>query len=225
MPSITPMMSETLTEAFSIWPMVVMTSPITTPPSAATREAAVTDSLACWAELADWLTVAVISSIEAAVCCRLAAADSVRCDRSVLPAAISSEAARTDSLASRIWRMMVQSLSAKVLKARAICATSSLPSAGRRWVRSPSPEPMASMASRTVDRPRSDIVATPQTTAAAMPAISTSAITDAISTERMPAVASALSSATMTIQSVPGTKKNETIAPIGKSDSLSIRRA
>ncbi|MCY1237599.1 hypothetical protein D9M72_503020 [compost metagenome] len=48
------------------------------------------------------------------------------------------------------------------------------------------------------------MVATPHTTMAATPAISTSAITEAISTERMPAVASAWSSATMTIQSVPG---------------------
>ncbi len=205
MPSITPVMSDTLTAACCTSPMVCTAAWIAWPPSSATCLACTEERSAARADASDCPTVAVICSIDAAVCCRLAAADSVRRDRSALPAAISLAAPCTASLASRICRITPTSLSAKALKAPAICATSSLPCAGNRRVRSPSPLPMAAIASRIDDRRRNETAVTAAMISAAASATTTSEITEATSTERMPAVASALSSAITAIQSVPGT--------------------
>ncbi|AIS30597.1 hypothetical protein BM44_279 [Burkholderia mallei NCTC 10247] len=82
MPSITPMMSAILPDAPSISCIVDTTSDTTVPPRDATLAAFVAMSFAWRAAPADCVTVDVISSIDAAVCCRLAAADSVRRDRS-----------------------------------------------------------------------------------------------------------------------------------------------
>jgi len=133
------------------------------------------------------------------------ACSSVRCDRSALPAAISCAAERTESLPRRICCITAVSLSAKVLNERAICATSSSPSDGRRLVRSPLPEPMSSIASRIIDRRRNAREVMAPTMSAATKATATSAPAEVSTSERMPAVASDLSSATTKPQSVPFT--------------------
>ncbi len=133
------------------------------------------------------------------------ACSSVRCDRSALPAAISCAAERTESLPARICCSTTVSLSAKALNERAICATSSWPSAGRRLVRSPLPEPMSSIASRIIDRRRNARAVIAPTMTAATSATTTSTPIDVATSERMPAVASDLSSATTRPQSVPCT--------------------
>ena len=61
---------------------------------------------ACWAESTLSLTVPVICSIDAAVSSRLEACDSVRDDRSWLPAAISAVASRMCSTSVRASRTM-----------------------------------------------------------------------------------------------------------------------
>jgi hypothetical protein len=81
---------------------VVTTWDTTVPPRAATAAADVASWLAWRAESADWLTVLVSASIEAAVCCRLDAVCSVRADKSWLPAAISDEAIVMESTELRI---------------------------------------------------------------------------------------------------------------------------
>ncbi len=103
MPSITPMMSLTLRLDSRISSMVVTTSSTTRPPCSA-AELAVTASWLAWRAVSDVLrTVPPSCSIEAAVCCRLEACSSVRCDRSSLPLAIWLEPAAMDSLPSRTW--------------------------------------------------------------------------------------------------------------------------
>ena len=70
--------------------MVPTTSPTTCPPRVATEAAELASWLACRAASALWRTVALISSMLLAVCSRLLAADSVRTDKSWLPAATSA---------------------------------------------------------------------------------------------------------------------------------------
>ena len=85
MPSITPMMSLILRELALMSSMVLITWPTTTPPWVAAAVALPASWVAWRAVSALCLTVAVISSIDAAVCCRLLACSSVRWLRSALP--------------------------------------------------------------------------------------------------------------------------------------------
>ena len=81
--------------------MVAAMRPTTCPPSAATALAAWASCAAALAVSAVLFTVALSSSIEATVCCRLEACSSVRCDRSALPVAISAEPVAMESLLVR----------------------------------------------------------------------------------------------------------------------------
>ncbi len=154
---------------------------------------------------AEFFTLVVSSVSAAEVSCRLLAEVSVRSDRSRLPISISpvadfmfSTLARTSSSTSPI-------LSMKVLNDAEICATSSLPTTGRRCVRSPPPEPMVSIASRTCDSRRNDCAVKNAAMPTAASVSSTIATPSARTTLRRPAVASALSSAITRYQSVPCT--------------------
>src|SRR6185312_10161374 len=99
--SITPMMSAMRRELSWMPSMVFTTWSTASPPRWATFAAPAASSLAVAALCAFWLTVAVISSMEAAVSSRFEACSSVREDRSLLPAAIWPEATVTFSAASR----------------------------------------------------------------------------------------------------------------------------
>ncbi len=111
MPSMTPMMSWMRCEAVLISRMVLTTSPTTSPPCAATALAFTASWLACCALSAFWRTVAVICSMEAAVCSRALAWLSVRADRSWLPWAISLLAVATPSALRRTSVTMRATLS------------------------------------------------------------------------------------------------------------------
>ncbi|KGR98564.1 methyl-accepting chemotaxis sensory transducer domain protein [Burkholderia sp. ABCPW 111] len=102
MPSITPMMSAIFCELSLISPIVPITRLTTSLPFSAISDALFASPLACRAFSAFCLTVAVSSSMLAAVSSSDAACCSVRCDRSWLPAAISWLAAAIDSAAWRI---------------------------------------------------------------------------------------------------------------------------
>ncbi len=137
MPSITPMMSAIFW--LDDWmPFMVCTTWLTTsPPRAATLEAALASWLACWALSALVRTVPAISSTAAAVSSRLEACSSVRPLRSVLPWAICVEAVATESAPMRTVCTMVERPS--IIWARACCIS---PISSRRswrtdWVRSP----------------------------------------------------------------------------------------
>ena len=129
----------------------------------------------------------------------------MRPERSWLPAAISWAAFFTEALASRSWIITTESLSLKALNAWAICATSSLPLSGRRWERSLVPLAMLCIASRISDNRLSRRAIRMWTSAPLSRARITSESAEAFSSERMPEVASLLSSATTSIQFVPGT--------------------
>ncbi len=94
-------------------------------------------------------------------------------------------------------------------------ATSSRPSAGRRCVRSPEPEPIAAIASRTCESRRNAVPVRATTTAEASSTIATNTIAKVTSSERIPAIASASSIATTSRQSVPaiGCARNNLLAP------------
>jgi len=106
MPSITPVMSDTLREDASMEPMVCTTCSTTAPPLRATSEADCARALAWRALSAFCFTLEVISSIEAAVCSSALAWDSVRADRSWLPAAICCEALAMCSVPLRTFCTM-----------------------------------------------------------------------------------------------------------------------
>ena len=147
--------------------MVVTTLPTTVPPCWATLEAWATSWLAWRAASALWRTVSVSCCMDADVCCRLDAVNSVRPLRSWLPVAISSAATRTELLTSRICASTPESLPAKLLKLSAICASSSWPCAPMRRDRSPSPAPISCMASRTCVSRRSRCDRMPASTTSA----------------------------------------------------------
>ena len=153
MPSITPMMSVILFE-LSVMPFIVATTcPTTSPPRAATVDAPSASSLARRAVSALSLTVAVSSSIDAAVCCRLLACSSVRWLRSALPLAICDEPMAMDSEALRTSPTMATRLSFMCLSA-------------------PSRVPISSWRSTTMVEPRSPAATVLATfTATAMPPV------------------------------------------------------
>ncbi len=94
-------------------------------------------SVAAWpALLALWRTVPVICSIEAAVCSRLAACDSVRADRSWLPLAISCMLWCMFSVSTRASRTTDARLTLSWLSARDSRPIRSWRPVSRPWVRS-----------------------------------------------------------------------------------------
>jgi len=96
------MMSTILRDDSLIESIVTTTWLTTAPPLPATSDAPMASWLACLALSAFCLTVEVISSMLLAVSSRLLACSSVRCDRSLLPAAISFDAVLIVSVASLI---------------------------------------------------------------------------------------------------------------------------
>jgi len=137
MPSITPTMSEMRRE-LSVMPAIVATTLSTTPPPrTATSRAEDASCDAALALSAFWRTVDVICSIDAAVCCRLAACSSVRWLRSTLPVAICADAVPTDSTPPRTSETMRRRLSIIAPRARVSCAVSSRPREAIVRVRSP----------------------------------------------------------------------------------------
>ncbi|MCY1415504.1 hypothetical protein D9M71_309890 [compost metagenome] len=94
--SMTLMISVILREVAVIWPMVPTTCPITSPLSRTVPDASPASWLACRALPAFCCTVAVSSSMLAAVCCSEAACCSVRVDSSVLPWLIPSTASDSE---------------------------------------------------------------------------------------------------------------------------------
>ncbi len=104
MPSIVPMMSATFCELWSISFIVPITSPTTVAPRVAISLAVSAQACASIALSAFCFTVAVSCSMLAAVCCSADACSSVRCDRSVLPAAIWCVAVEIASEPWLTWR-------------------------------------------------------------------------------------------------------------------------
>ncbi len=98
----------------------------TAPPRSATSRVLDARSLACLAFSAFFLTVAVISSIDAEVCSRLAACSSVRCDRSVVLVEISAEALLTSLAEILMLPMVAPTRSATISAAFEISPISSL---------------------------------------------------------------------------------------------------
>ncbi len=109
MPSITPMMSAILRLDAEIASMVCTTWPTAAPPCAAMSLAVPARRSASTAVAALLLTVELSCSIDAAVCCRLAACSSVRWLRSALPVAISCEPVAIDSELERTAPTMPRS--------------------------------------------------------------------------------------------------------------------
>ncbi len=101
MPSITPVMSAMRRELALISSIVATTCATTSPPRRATSPADAASWLACCAVSALWRTVAVSSSIDAAVSSRLPAVCSVRALRSWLPVAICALAVEMPSTTTR----------------------------------------------------------------------------------------------------------------------------
>ena len=137
MASMTFVISAILREASEMSCMVCTTRATDLPPSTAEAEAAEATLLACWAVSAFVRTVAVSSSIEAAVSSRLLACCSVRWLRSRLPEAISLDPVAMESLLWRTRPMISRSLSFMLLMAESNWAGSSLPCTTMLAVRSP----------------------------------------------------------------------------------------
>ncbi len=102
MPSITLVMSAMRRDASAMPSMVETTWFTASRPRRATSLAVAASVLACCAASALWRTVAINSSMLAAISSRLEAVCSVRAERSVLPAAISALAPATEVLACRM---------------------------------------------------------------------------------------------------------------------------
>ena len=101
MPSMTLMISTIFLELVLIEAMVCTTSPTACPPLTAISDALAASWLACLAFSAFCFTVEVSSSMLEAVSSRLEACSSVRCDKSLLPAAICFAAMLMESLELR----------------------------------------------------------------------------------------------------------------------------
>ncbi len=172
MPSITLMMSPILRLLAVISSMVVTTWPTTWPPLTATALAELASCVA-WRALSALLrTMAFISSMEAAVCCRLLAWCSVRELRSRLPAAICELAVDTESTPERTVATTLDSedcmsrAAASTLvwsPARVCTSTVRSPSAMRRssaaaWAGSP---PICMVTERAIANPNSAAITMP----------------------------------------------------------------
>ncbi|MNM98411.1 hypothetical protein D3C81_1109420 [compost metagenome] len=156
MPSITPMISTTLREAPLISFIVSTTRPTTSPPFMAICDASPASTPAWRALSAFWRTTVVSSSMLAAVCSSDDACSSVRCDRSVLPAAICCVAEAIESVPPRTSATMPDRLSCIFASACIIRPTSFFDMLTMREVRSPramrSNTSSASSTGRTIAR-------------------------------------------------------------------------
>ncbi|MCY1294077.1 hypothetical protein D9M70_433590 [compost metagenome] len=139
MPSITPMMSTIFLDASLISSMVCTTRPTTSPPRSAVSDALAASPLAWRALSAFWRTVPVSCSMLDAVCSSDAACCSVRCDRSLLPAATWCVAVEMLAMPSWISCTTDSRLRCMVCIACASAPISSLPRCSKRVVRSPAP--------------------------------------------------------------------------------------
>ena len=137
MESITPMMSAILWLESVMCCMLATTWPTTSPPRCAAWAAWPASRLAWRAVSADCVTVAVSSSMLAAVSSRLAAVCSVRADRSWLPVAIWLDAADTDSTPERTSPTTARRRAAMAESERSRWPSSSLRSSWMSAVRSP----------------------------------------------------------------------------------------
>ena len=138
MPSITAVMSA-IRLALSLMPFIVVTTwPTTAPPRVASVLAPVANWLAWRALSALCLTVEPSSSIAAAVACSALAWVSVRCDRSMLPEAISREPMATPSAPALSVTTMPSRLALMRPKAVSNWPTSSVDVLSIDCVRSPS---------------------------------------------------------------------------------------
>ncbi|CAM3513725.1 hypothetical protein ACAN107058_07830 [Paracidovorax anthurii] len=137
MESITPMMSEILSEEAAISCIVSTTRPTMVPPCSAACAARAASWLASRAVSELVLTVLLSSSIEAAVSSRLLACCSVRWLRSALPMAISAAPVAMFSLPLRTWPTMFTSWPFMCCRACSSAAGSSLPWMSKVEVRSP----------------------------------------------------------------------------------------
>nr|WP_277753919.1 hypothetical protein [Roseomonas nepalensis] len=135
--SITPMMSLILRLDW-VMPSIVRTTSVTTsPPRVAVSEAEAASLFACCALSAFCRTVLVSSSRLAEVSSRLAACSSVRCDRSVLPIAISREATVIAPQLSVIVATTPAIVSSMpLMPAQRSPISPVLPAIGMRWLRS-----------------------------------------------------------------------------------------
>ena len=132
-----PMMSAMRAEALRISSIVLATSDITVPPSAAVPALRRATSAAVAIRPEPLVTVVEIWSIDAADCARLLAAASVRVERSCAPCATSSLDCTMRSLMRAPAPPRWDSESCMVLRSFSNQAASSLPQARGRWVRSP----------------------------------------------------------------------------------------
>jgi hypothetical protein len=137
MPSMVPMMSAMRRLLAWISSIVDSTCDTTSPPRVAISAAEAASWLACRAESALCRTVPVSCSIDAAVCCRLLAVDSVRRDRSWLPLAISALAVAMLSELCCTWPTRRCSEACSRLICSSIEQNSSRPSTGTGRDRSP----------------------------------------------------------------------------------------
>ncbi len=165
------MMSTILRDDEEISSIVDTTWPTTRPPSAAAAVALLAICVAARAVSAFCLTVAVSSSIDAAVCCRLLACSSVRWLRSVLPAAIWLDPVAMESELLRTRETMLTRLSFMRRSARSSWLTSSTPVATMVEVRLPSATDSATFTAlssgRTIERVMTKAIRAPTSTAAA----------------------------------------------------------
>ena len=187
MPSMTPMMSLILLLDWLISPMVATTWPTTSPPCWATWAALLASWLAWRADSLVWRTVAVSSSMLLAVSSRLAAACSVRWDRSVEPRATSLLELPISSDALRTVIRVLRRPAAMVLSARSTRSGSLLPSTVSSIVRSPAAIFSTASTARPALRTSPLVMNRPSTTSSAMaPTPSTVTVTLALrSTRRM----------------------------------------
>jgi hypothetical protein len=152
MPSMTPMISLMRRDDSLITCMVRVTSFMASLPRCVTALALLARSAACWADAALLRTVLVICSMDDAVSSRLAACDSVRADRSWLPAAISRVASRMWSTSLRASRTMERRFTLSCARARPMRASSSSPAVSMRSVRSPAAMRLAVASRRSSGR-------------------------------------------------------------------------
>ncbi len=138
MPSITPMMSTMRRDEALITAIVSTTSCTTLPPRAATSAAPPASWLAWRALVAVRCTVSARPFIDTAVSSSDAACCSVRCERSLLPCAISVAPTAMVSAANLIWPMIAAIAStSEFTPSHSSAIEPFLSAVDTRWVRSP----------------------------------------------------------------------------------------
>jgi len=168
----TPVMSAIRAELALMSRIVETISATAVPPRVATSLAVAASAVALRAESALRCTVEATSSIAAAVCSRLEACSSVRCDRSMLPVAIWVEPVAMDSLLNRTSPTMRTRLSFIERSAASSCPVSSRARTSMLEVRSPAATVSATRTACAIGRVIERVSRT------ATPTASSTAITD-----------------------------------------------